>query len=72
VIDESSSDDDAPLVKKVKGKSPLHEIHWTRIVLDEAHYIKDRNCNTARGVFELKSEFKWCLTGKEPRVCLRI
>eukprot|EP00644_Phytophthora_capsici_P015775 jgi/Phyca11/577126/estExt2_Genewise1.C_PHYCAscaffold_1020080 len=48
---------------KTKGKSPLHQIHWTRIVLDEAHYIKDRNCNTARGVFELKSTYKWCLSG---------
>ncbi|KAJ8533445.1 hypothetical protein ON010_g13810 [Phytophthora cinnamomi] len=49
--------------QKAKGKSPLHQINWTRIVLDEAHYIKDRNCNTARGVFELKSTYKWCLSG---------
>ncbi|CEG45528.1 Nucleotide excision repair protein RAD16 [Plasmopara halstedii] len=50
-------------IDKTKGKSPLHQIKWTRIVLDEAHYIKDRNCNTARGVFELKSTYKWCLSG---------
>ncbi|ETI37904.1 hypothetical protein F443_16247 [Phytophthora nicotianae P1569] len=50
-------------LQKTKGKSPLHQIQWTRIVLDEAHYIKDRNCNTARGVFELKSKYKWCLSG---------
>ncbi|EGZ04828.1 hypothetical protein PHYSODRAFT_566639 [Phytophthora sojae] len=49
--------------QKAKGKSPLHQIDWTRIVLDEAHYIKDRNCNTACGVFELKSTYKWCLSG---------
>lgn len=60
---EDSSDDDELVAKKSKGKSPLHAIHWTRIVLDEAHYIKDRKCNTARGVFELKSDYKWCLTG---------
>ncbi|RLN55028.1 hypothetical protein BBJ28_00009032 [Nothophytophthora sp. Chile5] len=60
-----SDDDDAEIAvpQKTKGKSPLHQILWTRIVLDEAHYIKDRNCNTARGVFELKSDYKWCLTG---------
>lgn len=64
--DEGSDDDDfEPNRKATKGKSPLHLITWTRIVLDEAHYIKDRRCNTARGVFELKSEFKWCLTGKD-------
>ncbi|KAL3657892.1 hypothetical protein V7S43_017092 [Phytophthora oleae] len=57
----NSDDKQAPL--KTKGKAPLHQIHWTRIVLDEAHYIKDRNCNTARGVFELKSTYKWCLSG---------
>jgi DNA repair protein RAD16 len=43
--------------------TPLHLIFWTRIILDEAHYIKDRRSNTARGVFELKSQYKWCLTG---------
>ncbi|KAF1326725.1 Atp-dependent helicase, partial [Globisporangium splendens] len=63
--DGSDDDDDAVVAqpKKLKGKSPLHQVHWTRIVLDEAHYIKDRRNNTARGVFELKSEYKWCLTG---------
>ncbi|KAG7377159.1 hypothetical protein PHYPSEUDO_012067 [Phytophthora pseudosyringae] len=55
--------DKKPTLQKTKGKSPLHQIQWTRIVLDEAHYIKDRNCNTARGVFELKSTYKWCLSG---------
>ncbi|KAE9109010.1 ATP-dependent helicase [Phytophthora fragariae] len=56
-------DEKKPTLQKAKGKSPLHQIHWTRIVLDEAHYIKDRNCNTARSVFELKSTYKWCLSG---------
>lgn len=58
-----SSEDEIPVPKKLKEVSPLHQIQWTRIILDEAHYIKDRNCNTARGVFELKSDYKWCLTG---------
>lgn len=64
--DEDDDDDDEPIVKKPKvTPSPLHQVDWTRIVLDEAHYIKDRRNNTARGVFELKSEYKWCLTGNE-------
>lgn len=63
--DDDDDDDDKKdtTPQKTKGKSPLHQIQWTRIVLDEAHYIKDRNCNTARGVFELKSDYKWCLSG---------
>jgi DNA repair protein RAD16 len=66
--EEDDDLDDSPQ-RKQKGKSPMHQIHWTRIVLDEAHYIKDRRCNTARGVFELKSDFKWCLTGTACRWC---
>ncbi|RQM19438.1 hypothetical protein B5M09_011584 [Aphanomyces astaci] len=36
------------------------QVEWTRIILDEAHYIK---CSTARSVFRLKSQYKWCLSG---------
>lgn len=65
-------DDDAPVVlKKSTATSPLHQVSWTRIVLDEAHYIKDRRNNTARGVFELQSEYKWCLTGTDVQLCRR-
>ncbi|KAF5371952.1 hypothetical protein D9615_008067 [Tricholomella constricta] len=47
----------------VKEKSPLHEIHWHRIVLDEAHNIKERSTNTAKAAFQLKSNYRWCLSG---------
>ncbi|CAO3631073.1 unnamed protein product [Cunninghamella blakesleeana] len=47
----------------VKEKSLLHKINWHRIILDEAHNIKDRSCNTARAVFNLKGTYKWSLTG---------
>ncbi|CAH0481185.1 unnamed protein product [Peronospora belbahrii] len=60
---KNQNDDKKSTFPKEKGKSPLHHIQWTRIVLDEAHYIKDRNCNTARGVFELQSNYRWCLSG---------
>lgn len=36
-----------------KEDSLLHKIKWKRIVLDEAHAIKDRSCSTARAVFAL-------------------
>jgi hypothetical protein len=29
----------------------------------QAHFIKDRRCNTARAIFELESEYKWALSG---------
>ncbi|KAF8075888.1 SNF2 family N-terminal domain-containing protein [Lyophyllum atratum] len=47
----------------VKEKSPIHEIHWNRIVLDEAHNIKERSTNTAKAAFELKGNYRWCLSG---------
>ncbi|GJP76840.1 hypothetical protein CLOP_g7292 [Closterium sp. NIES-67] len=46
-----------------KPPSVLHAVRWRRIVLDEAHSIKDRRCNTARAVFGLQSDFKWALSG---------
>ncbi|OEL34554.1 ATP-dependent helicase rhp16 [Dichanthelium oligosanthes] len=50
-------------VSQSRGQSPLHSVRWERIILDEAHFIKDRRCNTARAIFELESEFKWALSG---------
>ncbi|KAF2800246.1 hypothetical protein K505DRAFT_293195 [Melanomma pulvis-pyrius CBS 109.77] len=46
-----------------RDRSLLHFIHWYRIVLDEAHVI--RNCSTKqfRAVTSLHSLFRWCLTG---------
>ena len=43
--------------------SILHGISWFRIILDEAHLIKDRSTSTCKAVFNLVSLHKWCLTG---------
>eukprot|EP00002_Diphylleia_rotans_P006368 TRINITY_DN15754_c0_g1_i1.p1 TRINITY_DN15754_c0_g1~~TRINITY_DN15754_c0_g1_i1.p1 ORF type:complete len:843 (+),score=149.61 TRINITY_DN15754_c0_g1_i1:43-2571(+) len=47
----------------VKKDSVIHGVHFYRIVLDEAHSIKDRTCATARAVFALKASKRWCMTG---------
>ena len=47
----------------VAAKSVLHRVAWQRIVLDEAHSIKDKNCSTARAAFALHAAFRWCLSG---------
>ncbi|KJP87577.1 hypothetical protein AK88_02745 [Plasmodium fragile] len=45
-------------------ESALHQIQWNRIILDEAHRIKNRNTSTTQSIFNLKcSEYRWCLTG---------
>ena len=43
--------------------SIIHCIPWSRIVLDEAHKIKSRTNSTAKAVFAIPGEIRWCLTG---------
>ncbi|KAH7108156.1 SNF2 family N-terminal domain-containing protein [Auriculariales sp. MPI-PUGE-AT-0066] len=47
----------------VKERSALHAFEWKRIILDEAHNIKERSTNTAKAAFALKGTYKWCLSG---------
>ncbi|MBW0473038.1 hypothetical protein O181_012753 [Austropuccinia psidii MF-1] len=49
----------SPLYTKLDG-SPMQ--FW-RIILDEAHTIKNRNSQKAKACFDLSSMYKWCLTG---------
>ncbi|KAK6529143.1 DNA repair protein rad16 [Orbilia ellipsospora] len=46
-----------------KEPSVIHQTNWHRVILDEAHNIKDRSCSTARAVFNLKTTYKLCLSG---------
>ncbi|KAL6233886.1 hypothetical protein BDW75DRAFT_179969 [Aspergillus navahoensis] len=47
----------------VKEDSLIHSIHFHRLILDEAHSIKQRTTGVARACFALKSNYKWCLSG---------
>ncbi len=38
-------------------------LHWYRIILDEAHTIKNRNAKATQACYALKAEYRWCLTG---------
>ncbi|KAF1957444.1 hypothetical protein CC80DRAFT_491551 [Byssothecium circinans] len=46
-----------------RHKSPLHELEWHRLVLDEAHIIRRQSTVLYRTVDELKARCRWCLTG---------
>jgi DNA repair protein RAD16 len=46
-----------------KERSLLHSVEFFRVILDEAHNIKDRSCNTAKAAFALKTKRKLCLSG---------
>ena len=45
------------------------QVKWRRVILDEAHSIKDRRCSTARAVFGLTSKYKWALSGTPLQAC---
>eukprot|EP01053_Blabericola_migrator_P005720 Blabericola_migrator_1__5719@NODE_28_length_19984_cov_212_654667_g25_i0_p1_GENE_NODE_28_length_19984_cov_212_654667_g25_i0NODE_28_length_19984_cov_212_654667_g25_i0_p1_ORF_typecomplete_len1386_score194_69SNF2_N/PF00176_23/3e58Helicase_C/PF00271_31/6_6e15zfC3HC4/PF00097_25/2_3e08zfC3HC4_2/PF13923_6/5e08zfRING_2/PF13639_6/4_2e03zfRING_2/PF13639_6/6_4e08zfC3HC4_3/PF13920_6/4e07ResIII/PF04851_15/7_5e07zfrbx1/PF12678_7/6_9e06zfANAPC11/PF12861_7/5_5e06zfRING_5/PF14634_6/2_1e05ProkRING_4/PF14447_6/6_3e len=44
-------------------ESPLHRLRWKRIILDEAHTIRNHQSATTKAVLALQAERKWCLTG---------
>lgn len=47
----------------VKEDSILHALNFHRIILDEAHSIKQRTTGVAKACFALKGTYKWCLSG---------
>lgn len=52
-----SSDDDGGV------KVGCFGLHWWRVVLDEAHSIKNRNAKSTKACYALRSEYRWCLSG---------
>ncbi|TFY74691.1 hypothetical protein EWM64_g9322 [Hericium alpestre] len=48
---------------KRNTKDALFRVKWWRIVLDEAHNIRNRNTKASQACCALDSKYKWCLTG---------
>lgn len=46
----------------VKGR-PLASVNWFRIVLDEAHQIRNQNTQVAKGCCQLAAQRRWAVTG---------
>ncbi|XP_064597391.1 transcription termination factor 2-like [Liolophura sinensis] len=57
--------EDQDFLKGKKGKNMpnLLKIAWERVILDEAHNIKNHKCKTAIGVCRLRAWCRWALTG---------
>ncbi|KAH7350485.1 SNF2 family N-terminal domain-containing protein [Pyrenochaeta sp. MPI-SDFR-AT-0127] len=44
-------------------KKGCFAIHWYRTMLDEAHTIKNRNAKMTKACYDVRSHYRWCLTG---------
>ena len=38
-------------------------VRWYRVILDEAHSIKNRNAKATLACYALQAQYRWCLTG---------
>eukprot|EP01018_Ginkgo_biloba_P028525 Gb_13232 [translate_table: standard] len=45
------------------SSSPMREIEWLRVILDEAHYIKNHSTKQAKAAIALNAERRWAVTG---------
>ncbi|KAF8831949.1 hypothetical protein HHX47_DHR1000904 [Lentinula edodes] len=49
--------------KAEKSSSPVYNVEWLRVVLDEAHSCKSRTSKTAKAVYALRARRRWAVTG---------
>lgn len=43
--------------------SPLHQLNWFRIILDEAHTIREQKALQSQAIYSSAAQRRWCLTG---------
>ncbi|KAK3988673.1 SNF2 family N-terminal domain-containing protein [Cladorrhinum sp. PSN332] len=48
---------------RTSGGSVLRQIHWHRIVLDEAHIIRNWSTKQFKAMNSLSADIRWCMTG---------
>lgn len=47
----------------VDAKTPLHMVSWDRVILDEAHEIRNKKSKLFKSVCRLQTQIKWIVTG---------
>lgn len=51
------------IASEYSSNGPLFKLDWWRIILDEAHTIKNKNSQSAKACFALHGLNRWALTG---------
>lgn len=46
----------------VIGATPIHNVHWGRLIIDESHSIKNKKSKLHKNLSYLKTDIRWCLT----------
>lgn len=63
LVSRESGVDTPANATRMKEKGPLFMVKWERIILDEAHMVRNHKSQMALGVCELVGKHRWCLTG---------
>mmetsp|Transcript_11585 Transcript_11585/g.17290 ORF Transcript_11585/g.17290 Transcript_11585/m.17290 type:complete len:1036 (-) Transcript_11585:115-3222(-) len=63
IVEYENEKNDPKAAENKDKKGPLYSMTFLRIVLDEAHIIRDRKTRQCRACLELKAERRWCITG---------
>ena len=59
----SGGEDGAPAAGKRKRAEGVHAVEWHRVVLDEAHTIRNRSTRAHAAALALRARLRWALTG---------
>jgi SNF2 family DNA or RNA helicase len=49
--------------EKEDTRTPLHMVQWDRVILDEAHEIRNKKSKLFKSVCRLQTQIKWIVTG---------
>ena len=62
-LDQTSSVTIAPYSIMTSNDTPLHHAFWNRVILDEAHEIRNKRSKMFKSVNHLQTEIRWLVTG---------